>query len=196
MSARPVTYSIPSGKLTAEDYIAWCATNAPSEGRFELVDGMIVMMASERVRHVRVKNYVWLAFDSALQRHSAPFTAVGDGVAVRIDQNTVREPDVAVYSGAPDDDASLLSDPVLVVEVLSPSSVKSDTADKYHDYFSLPSLQHYLIVDADAKTIVHHHRLSADEISRETCGPTARLHLAALQISVELADFFHRQVRP
>lgn len=209
MIATPASHLGPngklsSGKLTAEDYIAWCKTDAPREGRFELVDGTIVMMASERVRHVRVKNYVWLAFDVELRRQSAPFTAIGDGVAVRIDHRTVREPDVAVYPGVPDDNAALLSNPVLVVEVLSPSSVKSDTADKYRDYFALPSLRHYLIVDADAKTVAHHRRLSGDAsevdrdgaTERETLSPDGLLHLAALGISVEVADFFERRGQP
>jgi Uma2 family endonuclease len=51
-----------------------------------------------------------------------------------------------------------LSDPIIVVEVLSPSTSARDVGAKLVGYFQLPSLRHYLIVRHESRTIVHHER--------------------------------------
>jgi Uma2 family endonuclease len=45
---------------------------------------------------------------------------------------------------------------VIVVEVISPTSAHSDTSAKLIGYFKLPSVQHYLVIDPDARTVTHH----------------------------------------
>jgi Uma2 family endonuclease len=52
----------------------------------------------------------------------------------------------------------LVPEPVIVVEVLSPSTATRDTGAKLADYFRLPSLHHYLIVRTDRPTVTHHRR--------------------------------------
>jgi Uma2 family endonuclease len=54
------------------------------------------------------------------------------------------------------DDAVIVPAPVMVVEVLSPSTATRDTGAKLADYFRLPSLRHYLIVRTDRPTVIHH----------------------------------------
>ena len=51
-----------------------------------------------------------------------------------------------------------VNDPVIVVEVISPSSRGVDPARSSPAYFSLPSVRHYLIVDTDKRVVIHHHR--------------------------------------
>ncbi len=51
-----------------------------------------------------------------------------------------------------------LHDPVIVVEVLSPSTRSRDLSSKLIDYFRLPSLRHYLIVRPVDQAIVHQSR--------------------------------------
>ena len=53
---------------------------------------------------------------------------------------------------------SKLTDPVVVVEVVSPSSRGIDRGVKLASYFSLPSVRHYLIVDTDSQVVIHHRR--------------------------------------
>lgn len=48
--------------------------------------------------------------------------------------------------------------PVIVVEVLSPSTRRIDASRKLAGYFSLPSLHHYLIVDPEKPPLIHHQR--------------------------------------
>jgi Uma2 family endonuclease len=78
-------------------------------------------------------------------------------MAVEIDDRTVYEPDALVRCGGPlDDDAIKITDPLIVVEVLSPSSQARDAGAKLADYVRLPSLRHYLLVDTKSRAIVQH----------------------------------------
>ena len=108
---------------------------------------------------------VWLALHHAIGTAGLTCSAYPDGMAVRIDDDTVYEPDAQVRCGAPlADDEIKVTDPIIVVEVLSPSSRARDTGAKLEDYFRLPSVRHYLIVKTENRTVGHHHRLADDTI--------------------------------
>jgi len=80
-------------------------------------------------------------------------------MAVRVNDRTVYEPDALVSCGPPlPRDAVEAGDPVIVVEVVSPSSRGIDRGAKLAAYFEVPSLRHYLIVDIEAQVVIHHRR--------------------------------------
>jgi Uma2 family endonuclease len=56
-------------------------------------------------------------------------------------------------------------DPLILVEVVSPSSKARDSGGKRGDYFRLPSLRHYLIVKTENRAIIHHERDTAGAIT-------------------------------
>jgi Uma2 family endonuclease len=86
-------------------------------------------------------------------------------MAVEIDGATVYEPDVLVRCGPPlPDEAVKITDPLIVVEVLSPSSQARDAGARLADYFRLDSVRHYLIVRTEDRTIIHHERDAAGTI--------------------------------
>ena len=95
-------------------------------------------------------------------------TAYPDGMAVKVDDAVVYEPDAlgALWRDPLADDAVKVTDPLIVVEVLSPSSLARDTGAKLEDYFRLPSVRHYLIVKTENWTVVHHRR--EDEAAIQT----------------------------
>ena len=95
----------------------------------------------------------------AVRTSGLPCEACPDGMAVEIDQSTIYEPNALVRCGAPlADDAIKLNDPIIVVEVLSPSTRARDAGAKLADYFRLPSVRHYLIVRTEDRAIIHHAR--------------------------------------
>jgi Uma2 family endonuclease len=76
-----------------------------------------------------------------------------------VNDRTVYEPDALVRCGPPlPADAIEVADPVIVVEVVSPSSRGIDCGVKLAGYFALPSLRHYLIVDTGTRVVIHHRR--------------------------------------
>lgn len=173
--------------FTADEFFAW-AEDQP--GRFELVGGQVVAMAPERLAHTRAKLDVAIALRIALAGRSLECEAVGDGATVRIDERTVYGPDSLVRCGprAPDD-AIVVADPVVVVEVISPSSRGADTGAKLAGYFRLASVRHYLIVDTDARLVIHHRRDDEGAIAvRIVSDGTLSLDPPGIEIAV--ADLF------
>lgn len=152
----------PKQRVTAEDFIHW-SVDEPAKGkRFELVDGEVVAMASERSRHALVKARVHRRLEEAVERAGLPCTVYPDGMAVRIDAFTVYEPDAALRCGEPlADDTIIYDDPIIVVEVLSPTTAGVDAGGKFEDYFRLASVHHYLILRPHPVSLIHHRR-SAD----------------------------------
>jgi Uma2 family endonuclease len=156
-----VTIPLPK-RMTADEFIPWAMDQ---EGRYELEAGEVIAMAPERAVHARTKANVYVAFRAALARSDRRCEAFPDGMAVRIDDVTVYEPDASVRCGPPlPDDATEFDDPIVVVEVLSPSTRHIDTSAKLKSYFRLPSVLHYLILDTSSRTVIHHERDRAGQI--------------------------------
>jgi Uma2 family endonuclease len=175
--------------LTAEDFVEW-AMDQPS-GRFELLRGEVVAMASERVTHARVKKHVLIALESALGGAGSRCEAFGDGMAVRIDDGTVYEPDALVRCGPwSPGEAVILDDPVIVVEVVSPSSRGIDAGTKLADYFRLSSVRHYLVVQPEARRVIWHERGEGGDIATRVLEAEAVLALDPPGIALRVADFF------
>lgn len=155
-----------SSKMTVDEFLAW-AVEQP--GRYELENGRVVAMAPERMGHIRAKT----ASFNALAAAKLPCEALPNGAAVRIDAATLYEPDAPIVA------------PVIVVEVLSPSTGRRDSHEKLVGYFMVPSIQHYLIVDADRGVLVHHARRGEEIATRILYGDPLRLEPPGLDLSVQ-----------
>ena len=153
----------PPGRMTVDEFLAWAIVQP--EGRFELVDGTVVAMAPERAGHARLKSEVWLSLRDGIQSAGLPCEALPDGMTVKIDEHTAYEPDAVVHcEEALPDDALIVPAPVIVVEVLSPTSKAHDAGAKLADYFRLLSVRHYLLVRTERQTVIHHRRGAGDLI--------------------------------
>ena len=112
-------------------------------------------------------------------------------MAVRVDDRTVYEPDASLRCGPRlSNDVVLFDDPVVVVEVVSPSSRGIDAGAKLADYFRLPSVRHYLVVEPQARRVIHHRRAEEGEIATRVLDAGDALALDPPGIEVRLADFF------
>jgi len=116
-------------------------------------------MAPERASHNQAKLNAAIVLRGAIGARGLPCRVMADGMAVRIDDRTVYEPDALVRCGPtlPGDAIEVL-DPIIVVEVVSPSSRGVDRGVKLARYLSLPSVRHYLIIDTDGQVVIHHRR--------------------------------------
>ncbi len=174
-------------RMNADEFIAW-AMNQPK--RYELKGGRIVPMSPERAVHTRSKHLVWLAFAQAAKESAVQCEAFGDGMSVRIDHETIYEPDTLVRAGVPVVSETIeISDPVIVVEVVSPSSFAVDTSTKLVDYFRLPSVQHYLVLDTEGRSVTHYRRIAEDRMDARVIR-SGRLTLDPPGITVQIESFF------
>jgi Uma2 family endonuclease len=151
-------------RFTADKFIAWAAEQP--RGRFELAGGQVVAMAPECMAHTRAKFDAAIALRAAIAARGLGCEALIDGPTVRIDEATVYEPDALVRCGPrlPGDTVEA-PDPVIVVEVVSPSSRGIDSGAKLMGYFRLPSVRHHLVLDAETRAVVHHRRDERGDIA-------------------------------
>ena len=139
------------------EYYAWADTQP--RGRFERAEGQVFAMAPERGAHLRRKLAVVIALREAAAAAGVACQALPDGATVEVGEGTNYEPDALVNCGPPmGDDEVAAPNPVVVVEVPSPSSRSLDAGLKLADYFRVPSIRHYLIVGAGRRLVVHHRR--------------------------------------
>jgi Uma2 family endonuclease len=144
-------------RMTIPEFLAWAGTQ--ETGRYELFHGEIVAMAPERLEHVNAKLLVVNALRAAIQRAGVMCQAFVDGLGVAVDDHTVYIPDALVNCGKPGTrDTMIAPNPVIVVEVLSPSTSKIDSTSKLADYFRVPGLSHYLLVDLGRGQVLHYRR--------------------------------------
>lgn len=154
--------ALPKDRLTVDEYLAWSESQ---EGRYELVDGVVYAQAAERAAHAEMKLAVAIALTNAIRKKGLECRALVDGMAVRVGARTVFEPDALVYCGPRlPPDAMLVESPVIVVEVISPTSGRNDNTRKLAGYFAVASIRHYLVIDPDDPLVVHHERRKDGEV--------------------------------
>ena len=176
--------AMAQSNLNVDEFLNWAMGQ---EGRFELREGLPFALSPERLSHAVTKVKAFNALEHVIGLTGAPCHAVPDGMTVKINSRSAFGPDALVYcgSGLPDD-AIFVPDPLIVVEVLSPSTASFDHIAKLRGYFSLPSVAHYLILDADARTLVHHRRGQGATIETQVLAEgVLRLDPPGLDIPVE-----------
>jgi Uma2 family endonuclease len=149
-------------RMNVDEFLAW-ADGRP--GRHELFRGEVYAMSPETAGHADKKAAVYIAMLTGIRALSLPCHVFPDGMTVRIDDTTAYEPDALLYCGPKLPPSAVeVPNPVIVVEVLSPSTRQFDASIKLAGYFRLPSVAHYLIVDPAQPLIVHHSRGAGDTI--------------------------------
>ena len=179
--------AIPRHLMTVDEFLVWAEAEP---GRFELHDGVIVALSPERIRHVETKGEVWLALRNAISRAKMDCHALTDGATVRIGKTTAFEPDALVYCGKRIAGGQVeVPQPIIAVEVLSPGNSSRDIHSKLAGYFSLTSLHHCLIIDAEKRMVIHHKRGAGDLIeTRILIEGMLRFDPPGLELSA--AEFF------
>jgi Uma2 family endonuclease len=83
-----------------------------------------------------------------------------------------------------------IPNPVLVVEVLSPSSAKRDLADKLAGYFKVASIQHYLVLDPEEREVICHRRAAGGALEPPLTLREGSVALDPPGIELAVADVF------
>lgn len=150
-------------RMTVDEFLVW-AENHP--GRYELFRGEVYPMSPEVVGHTEIKGAVYIALLMSVKKAGLACYVLTDGPTVRVDSATAYEPDALVYCGERLPPTALeVPNPVIIVEVLSPSTRRVDVSMKLAGYFRVPSVMHYLIIDPTEPYIVHHARGPGEAIT-------------------------------
>lgn len=173
----------PPYYLSVEEYLRFEESNST---RHEYVGGELFAMAGATKRH----NVISLNVASALLAHlrGGPCRAYVENVKVRL---TVERdeifyyPDVTVARGPQDLERVFLTDPKLVVEVLSPSTERTDRREKALNYRQIPTLEEYVLI-AQHKSEVTLYRRSEVWRVRVLTQPDALLELRSIAFALPL----------
>jgi Uma2 family endonuclease len=137
-------HALLQAKMTAEQFLAWDRTETQ---RREFVRGEVFAMAGAEESHIQSAGNIYLALRQHLR--GAPCRVFNADMKLRVEAaDCFFYPDVLVTCSAADTQDTLVKrEPVLVVEVLSPSTAAFDRGDKFTAYRLLPALREYLLVD-------------------------------------------------
>ena len=173
---------------TLEDFLAW---EEEQPERYERVDGFIWMMTGGTLDHNRITRNIAQALEQRLQERGCEvFT---NDIKVVTPEDDVMYPDAVVVCGELQGKATRLEAPVVVVEVLPESTAAHDHGRKRWAYRTIPSLQHYVLIDQ--------YEPGVEVCSRATDGSwrsvvhrglEAHAHLPALGIEIGSDEIFAR----
>ncbi len=148
MSAEPVR------KYTHAEYVA---LEGASETKHEFHDGLIMAMAGGTLEHGRLQASIARVVGQALIAAKRPCNVFGADARVFVeDSDRAFYPDASVVCGKRQvsfDDPHAMTNPIVIVEVLSDSTEKDDRGAKFAHYRKLASLEEYVLVNQDARRI-------------------------------------------
>ena len=136
---------------TYSDYLTW-----DDDARYELIDGVPYLMSpAPRQEHQEVSMEIAKQLAVFLTGKPCKVFAAPFDVRLNVDKadDTVVQPDILVVCDKSKlDGKSCNGAPDLVIEILSPSSLKSDRITKFNKYLQA-GVREYWIVDPDQKTV-------------------------------------------
>jgi Uma2 family endonuclease len=131
--------------MALPDFLAWEETQPL---RHERVGGRVWAMTGGTVAHNRIGLNVYTALRTRLAGSACE--AFAFDVRVVTPRGDVMYPDVVVACGTRSDRDKEVSDPVVLVEVLSNSTAARDHGYKRWAYGTIPSLKHYVLISQEA----------------------------------------------
>lgn len=150
-------------RYTVDD---WATFEGTKNGKYELWDGIFREAGSgsgiegNAAAHNAISYEFGRVLGNCLEESGTDCVVFGSDQKVYIEKTNGLYPDIVVLCGEPEIGASsALYNPVLVVEVLSPSTAGDDRGEKFAKYRSRPSLMHYVLVEQ--------HRASVEYFRRE-----------------------------
>jgi Uma2 family endonuclease len=171
-------------RWTVEEFLDW---DDGTDRRHELVDGRIVSMAPPSEAHATIVSNLTIQIGTRLQ---PPCRVLGEfGVRLANRDDSFYQFDLAVSCAPAEAGRRYIADPILIVEVLSPSTQLHDRGRKLDDYRQLPSVSEILLVASEQRRVQHWRRDGARWIVEDLIGD-ADLRLAALPGPIPLTAIY------
>ena len=171
-------------RMTVAEFLTW---NDGTDTRYELIDGRPVAMAPVAPSHSVLVANLTHALKSKLQR---PCYVGSEAGVERPDRDdTFYEADVVVSCTPVAPGMAAIPAPVVLVEVLSPSTVDYDRGRKAYDYRRIPSVQEIVLVASEQRHIVIWRRRSAKWEVEDLIGD-AVLELETVGVEIPFAAVY------
>ncbi len=180
-------------RYTLEDYIE---LDKNSEEKYEYFDGEVFAMAGGSPDHVRISRNVCNRLSQKLENRDCE--AFPSDLRIKVPAAfPYRYPDVSAVCGEQIFESVLgqqmLVNPVLIVEVLSPSTAAYDLDEKFTAYQSIESFREYLLISQSRPHVIHYVRQSKGKWLRsEVDGLDNAVTLESIDVTLPLGEIYER----
>ncbi len=145
----------PATNLTFDEYLTY---DDGTGFHYELVDGKLELMNPPKIQHFLIAKLLEQVLDAEIKRLSLPWLCFRE-TGVRTGRNKSRLTDLCVVTieqarELMNVSAVFQSPPLLIVEVVSPESVKRDYRHKRSEYAALEVCEYWIVDPMDAKISV------------------------------------------
>jgi Uma2 family endonuclease len=180
--------SFPAHRYTRDEYFA---LERVGEARYEYWDGEIVCMSGGTEEHALITNNLQMTLTRQLTGRACRVFGADLAIATPM-LPPYRYPDLSVVCGQPVfqdiEGIATLTNPIVVVEVLSPATESRDRNEKRAAYQALQSLEDYLLVHQDAPHITHYTLKGVPR--RDYSSLTEAIQLASIGCYLTLAEVY------
>jgi Uma2 family endonuclease len=174
--------------MTVAEFLTW---ESGDDLRYQLIHGRVVAMApTTRIHQVLTGNLARIVGTALRNRKRECLLLLEAGLASGRD-DTAYIADMAVScSPIATRDERLSADPILIIEILSPSTEEFDRTTKLFDYRSIPSVQEIVLVSQNRVFCEIHRRVEAGWMTDLLSGPDARLEIRSIQAEIPLGEIY------
>ena len=155
-------------------------------------------MAGASFRHALIAGNLHAEIHAQLK--GGPCRVVMNDLRVALGSDSFAYPDLVVFGGKPQflgGEFDTLTNPLAILEVLSPSTEYRDRGSKFAHYRRLPSLLHYVLVGQETPTIERCDRQPDDSwLLTDLTWPEGILNLANPPLAVSLRDIYANSFDP
>ena len=177
--------------LTPEEYLA---SERRATVKNEYLNGEILAMSGASLAHTRIT--VDIATELNIQLRGRGCEVIASDMRVKTSpKGAYFYPDVVVFCGEPEFEDNVfdtLLNPIIVVEVLSPSTEAYDKGEKFSHYQELTSLREYILVSQDRIRVEQYRLVKTQWVQTEFHTPEDVLRLASIGCELPLQDIYRR----
>jgi Uma2 family endonuclease len=178
-------------RLTEDEYFA---LDSAAEFKSEFYDGVMYAMSGGTYPHGQIILNLGAELRQALRGRRCSVTA--SDVRVRVDRDTYAYPDIAVVCSEPrfaENNKNTLSNPTVLVEVLSPSTESHDRGLKFIRYRQLESLREYVLVSQDQPRVeIYLRQPSGSWLLSEFAALDSAAKFESLDCKIPFAEIYHQ----
>ncbi len=179
---------------TIEEYFA---LDEASEAKYEYISGRVKMMTGGSLNHSTISVNTIHALLNFLNSSDRGCQVFNSDARVWIESaQSYVYPDVSLVCGPVEADftqGQAITNPILIVEVLSPSTEAYDRGDKFHRYCSLPSFCEYLLINPQRPIIDSLYRNPQDAgtwAMRTIIGLDQNLPIFSFDTTIPLSEIY------
>jgi Uma2 family endonuclease len=184
-----MTHAIKYGLIAFEDYLV---SERDVEQRSEYVNGLVYAMAGASETHNTIASSLSALIENQLREGCRVWQSDMKVAIHNKGQQFCYYPDIMAACGENTDNLYVRTNPVLIAEILSDSTERTDLKEKFDNYTSIPSLLEYLVVSQDVPLVRLWRRRTSWEREMYRPDDTFRLESVALDVPVQ---HIYRRVR-